>query len=147
MEKILPILPLLAVIIVSGCVSQYQPSATPPAGSGETGTPAETGGATVEFTDQGYSPQTITIKRGETVTWVNKASAPTWPASAFHPTHTAYPGSDIAKCNTPEQEGIFDACAAIPPGGEWSFTFNEVGSWKYHDHLNPKFFGAVNVEG
>ena len=177
-SKALFTLPLLAVIIVSGCVNYEQPSGSqannepqappasagsgqpaanpantePPAPPADAGSatppePAAASGATIEFTDQGFSPKTVTIKVGEKVTWINKASEPTWPASAKHPTHTVYPGSSIAKCGTPEQAKIFDACNGIQPSSSWSFTFNEVGSWAFHDHLNPSFFGMVKVEG
>lgn len=98
------------------------------------------------FTDKGYQPETITIKKGTTVIFVNTAKTPTWPASADHPTHKVYPGSDIAKCGTPEQVNIFDACKGLAENENWTFTFNEVGTWKYHDHLNPSWLGTVVVE-
>lgn len=101
----------------------------------------------VEFTSSGLNPATVTVHQGGTVTWKNMDSRSHWPASAVHPTHTVYPGSGIEKCSTAEQVNIFDACAEIPAGGEWSFTFNEVGEWKYHDHMNvgPPYFGTVKV--
>ncbi len=100
----------------------------------------------ITYTDQGYSPAVVNIKKGDTVVWKNESTKDMWPASALHPTHTVYPGSGIQKCNTAEQPNIFDACAPISPGSVWSFEFNEVGSWKFHDHLFPTRFGTVNVE-
>ncbi len=101
---------------------------------------------TVVYTDSGFSPNLLTVKRGETVTFVNEGSDTFWPASAMHPTHKVYPGSDIEKCGTAEAPKIFDACRGIQPGGSWSFTFDEIGSWNYHNHLNPKNFGKIVVE-
>ncbi|PIN85489.1 MAG: hypothetical protein COV47_01785 [Candidatus Diapherotrites archaeon CG11_big_fil_rev_8_21_14_0_20_37_9] len=101
---------------------------------------------TIEFTETGYVPNELTIKVGDTVTWVNKTQSLTWPASAKHPTHTAYPGSDIQKCGTDEQAGIFDACAGFGEGESYSFTFNEPGEWFYHDHLNASKFGKIIVK-
>ncbi|MDO8655441.1 MAG: hypothetical protein Q7R48_03470 [bacterium] len=98
------------------------------------------------YTDQGYIPASITIKKGDTILWMNEGTKDMWPASAMHPTHTVYPGSGIQKCNTVEQPNIFDACSPIAPGSSWSFKFLEQGSWKFHDHLSPTKFGTINVE-
>ncbi len=105
-----------------------------------------TEGRRVTYTDAGFSPNPLTVKKGETVTFVNESASPFWPASAMHPTHKVYPGSDIGKCGTAEAFKIFDACRGVPVGESWSFTFNEVGSWNYHDHLNTKNFGKIIVE-
>ena len=98
------------------------------------------------YTDEGFSPNPLTVKVGNTVTFRNQGSRPVWPASAMHPTHKVYPGSDIEKCGTADESGIFDACRGIEPGGEWRVTFVEAGNWKYHDHLNTSKFGTIVVE-
>lgn len=89
------------------------------------------GSNTVVLTEHGFSPRELTISAGDTVTFINKRDKYFWPASDFHPTHTAYPE--------------FDAQEALPPGASWSFTFDEPGLHKYHDHLAPFFFGIVRV--
>lgn len=101
---------------------------------------------TIEIKNDGFHPQTITIKSGDTIIFVNKNTASHWPASAVHPTHAAYPGSDIKKCSTTDKETIFDACAPLGAEESWRFTFTEKGFWKYHDHFNPRFTGTVVVE-
>ena len=63
-----------------------------------------------------------------------------WPASAFHPTHKAYPTTGGCLGST------FDACKGVLPGESWSFKFDIAGSWKYHDHLKPIVFGTIVVE-
>ena len=100
---------------------------------------------TVEITANGYEPKSVSIKAGGTVTWVNKVDANHWPASNAHPTHTLYPGSSIQKCNTAPEE-VFDACTSLKNKDTYSFIFTEVGSWKYHDHVNPGLGGVINVE-
>jgi len=100
----------------------------------------------ITYTDAGFSPSPITISKGSSVMFKNESSRDFWPASALHPTHTAYPGSDIKKCDTIEGGNIFDACKRIPPGGEYSFTFSEAGEWGYHDHLRANLFGKVVVQ-
>jgi len=101
---------------------------------------------TIEMSSSGFSPKEITIKKGDTVKFTNVGIESRWPASAMHPTHTAYPGSSISKCNTAEASTIFDACRAYGPGETYSFKFNEVGSWRYHDHRNPSVAGTIIVE-
>lgn len=101
---------------------------------------------TVIITDDGYSPQSLTISSGDKVTWKNEGVQSNWPASAMHPTHKVYPGSDIEKCGSPEEENIFDSCQGLANGGEWSFTFDEVGSWGYHDHLHANLRGTIVVQ-
>lgn len=96
--------------------------------------------------DSGFSPSSIAIQKGEAITFRNEGLQLTWPASAVHPTHTVYPGSDIKKCGTQGQEMIFDACKGLAKGEAWSFTFNSIGSWKYHDHLNVSHYGTIIVE-
>lgn len=104
-------------------------------------------GPTVNITDAGFNPSTLTIKAGETVKFVNSdSSTGHWPASAIHPTHTAYPGSDIEKCGGEEASTIFDACKSLKNGESWSFTFTEKGEWSYHDHLSPGSTGKIIVE-
>src|SRR3989344_4262739 len=100
----------------------------------------------VEITSSGFNPSSLTVKAGTKVTFLNKDSVEHWPASAIHPTHTVYPGSDIKKCGTNEQGNIFDACRGLSEGEAFSFTFNEKGNWKYHDHLNLNSRGEIIVE-
>lgn len=99
----------------------------------------------VEITSSGFNPKILNVKVRDSVTFVNKDSAEHWPASAMHPTHKVYPGSDIEKCNTAEERNIFDSCRGIAQGREYKFTFNEKGSWKYHDHLGSGLMGTINV--
>ncbi|MEK6837097.1 MAG: cupredoxin domain-containing protein, partial [Nanoarchaeota archaeon] len=101
---------------------------------------------TVEITSTGFTPDALTIKAGETVVFVNNDALEHWPASAVHPTHTVYPGSDISKCGSAAAATIFDACKRLDLGDSFNFVFNEKGSWKYHDHLNPSLRGTVVVE-
>lgn len=94
----------------------------------------------VTYTDAGYSPADISIKNGDRIIFQNNSSRAMWTASAFHPSHRAYPttGGCIGSS--------FDACAGIQPGESWAFTFNVSGTWKYHNHLLPAHTGSVVVE-
>ncbi|MDO8511591.1 MAG: cupredoxin domain-containing protein [Nanoarchaeota archaeon] len=94
----------------------------------------------ITITADGFSPKTITVKAGDTVTFFNEDSNQHWPASAMHPTHNVYPES--GGCIGSK----FDACKGLEQGESFSFTFNEKGSWKYHDHLSVSSTGTVVVE-
>lgn len=121
--------------------AEEAPAQTAPAQAEEGTGPAA---HVVEMSSDGFSPSPLTIKAGDTVEFRQVDGSERWPASAFHPTHTAYPGSDINKCGSGEQ--IFDACGAVKEGKSWSFTFGEKGAWNYHDHLNSGKFGTIVVE-
>ena len=68
---------------------------TPPLGEQVQSSPV------VTYTDEGYSPKELTVKKGDIVTFANMSSMPMWTASAMHPTHTVYPGTDIKNCGNP----------------------------------------------
>lgn len=133
---------------------EEQVSADEPANEAATDTNEDTSagdeipveGTVVVYTDGGFEPNSVGVAPGEAVTFVNNSSRSFWPASAVHPTHKAYPGSDIAKCNTDEADSLFDACGSIPPGSSYTFTFDEVGTWNYHNHLRANMTGTVVVQ-
>ncbi len=114
-------------------VPSMAPSAAPPA-------PALAPQQQIQYNGSSFSPKLVTVKKGETVTFVNNGKNPMWVASAMHPTHTVYPTKGGCLGST------FDACRGYEPGSSWSFTFDEVGTWGYHDHLNAGAFGKVVVE-
>jgi len=88
---------------------------------------------TVEMSSAGFSPSSLTINVGDIVVFVAVGGSNRWPASAVHPTHNVYPESTGA---CPIIGGSdFDACGTVATS--YPFTFNEIGSWGYHDHLSP----------
>lgn len=102
-------------------------------------------GVTVTYTDQGFSPKSVTVPAGTTVTFVNQSTGGLWVASAMHPSHAAYSGTSASQ-HCPDTTGTaFDECAAVALGSSYSFTFTKVGSWKYHNHVQATDFGAITV--
>ena len=101
--------------------------------------------ATIRYKDGKYVPDTVHISVGQKVTWINEDQV-FWPAANLHPTHKQYPGSNITKCGTAARDTLFDACEAMGPNAEYSFTFDIVGEWRFHDHINPRAQGTVIVE-
>ncbi len=95
--------------------------------------------ATVTYTDTGFSPASLTIAKGQTVIFQNASSSPMRVASDPHPTHNGYPTTGGCVGST------FDSCMNILPGASWSFKFDYVGSWGYHNHLTPTQKGTIVV--
>ncbi len=85
----------------------------------------------INMTSTGFSPSTVTVKKDTKVTFKNTDSAPHWPASNPHPTHTDLPS--------------FDSLKGISSGGTYTYTFDKVGKWKFHDHLMAPRGGTVTV--
>ncbi len=84
------------------------------------------------ITASGFTPSSVTIHKGETVKFTNTDSSPHWPASNPHPSHTGYAG--------------FDALRPVPPGQSYSFKFERLGKFGFHDHLDPSLGGTVTVQ-
>lgn len=103
----------------------------------ETGEMTEKGGAlvtataTVNYTDSGFTANTITVKPGTTVRFTNLSSRDIWVASSLHPTHQLLPG--------------FDQLKSVAKGGIYDYAFVKVGTWKYHNHMNATDQGTVVV--
>ncbi len=100
----------------------------------------------VEISNEGFNPKEIIIESGDSLRFVAMDAGRHWPASDIHPMHETYPGSSIGKCNSPEEEEIFDACKTLAQGQGYEFRFTEKGTWSFHDHLHPKLTGTVTVE-
>jgi len=134
----LPLFLVITLLFVGGCTSQY--SNQTPANNNV----AQTTNNTIEITPGGFSPSTLTIKKGEVVIFINKSPQPSWPAAAVHPTHSTYDGTSLS-AHCPDGKS-FDACHGLQSDEVYSFTFDKVGTWLYHDHLNPSNTGKIVVE-
>ncbi len=85
----------------------------------------------VELRENGFYPKELTIAKGDIVQFTTTRDKPFWPASNLHPTHTIY--------------SEFDPREPIEPGRSWSFRFDRVGRWQYHDHLFANYTGKITV--
>ena len=85
----------------------------------------------IEFTETGFVPKNMTIAKEDSITFTTARGVSFWPASDLHPTHELY--------------SEFDPKRPIPTNESWSFKFDRVGEWEYHDHLNPLFRGMIVV--
>lgn len=97
---------------------------------------------TVSYSNGGFSPQQTTINSGDTVLFTNNSNHGMWVGSDNHPTHTGYPESTSGDC----LGSSFDSCVEITTGSSWSFVFNSIGSWGYHNHTRVGKTGTVIVQ-
>ena len=72
-----------------------------------------------------FSPKTVTITEGDTVTWVNK-------------------DNDVHQIYATHGEFV---SPILKPNAKYSFTFRAAGTYNYKDELNPKITGTVVVKG
>jgi plastocyanin len=102
-------LPLVALLAFA-CVAS--------AASGE-----RTVSKTVSITATGFSPDQVTIRPGETVTWTNKDTT----------AHEIVSDTGIFKSNR------------LQPGESFSYSFPVESSYSYHDAMKASNTGVVNV--
>jgi len=77
-----------------------------------------------------FSSSTVTIAKGDMVRWINNDSRIRNVSSNVHPLHTLYPPLNLGD---------------VGAGETVSFTFDTVGTYKYHDHLYTEHDGTVIV--
>jgi plastocyanin len=141
-----------ALVIASGAWYWYASSAVQsPASAEEPGAQQDAGGAdaplsaTVTYTaTAGFEPQTVTIKEGGTVTFVNQSGRDMWIGGGPHPDHDSYDGTTRSEHCAPGYAGPapFDECGT---GDSYSFTFTKAGSFHYHNHRLDEDYGTITV--
>jgi plastocyanin len=112
------VLGVIVAVVLVGCGAAAYGSG---GGSKPTSTPAAGGaggsGSSVTIENFAFTPQTLTVKAGTTVTWTNKDGAPHTVTSADSL------GTDAATT------GLFDA--QLGQGQSFSFTFSKPGTYFY----------------
>ena len=114
-------------------------------GAGDVVAAPETVPTAVIYSLGGFSPANVTVKKGAAVMWTNIASGEMWVAVNEHPAHAGYDGTSRKDHCAAGAPASFDQCVASAAGSQWSFTFNKVGTWKYHNHVGESFGGTVTV--
>ena len=85
---------------------------------------------TIVITNYAFYPETLVVKRGTSVTWVNMDPVPHTVDSGTHEKHT----------------GVFSS-GLLGRMESYSFTFNEAGTYVFHCDPHPYMTGKVIVEG
>ncbi len=105
----------LVVVALAGAVGPWF------AASGVAAGPSAKHSVTIEATS--YKPERITVKKGESVTWVNKDPFP----------------------HTVTGAGKFDS-KSIAANGKWTFRTTKTGEFPYICTLHPNMKGTIKVE-
>lgn len=101
---------------------------------------------TITYDGKAFTPPSVTVHVGDTVTFVDASSKPMWVASGVHPSHTVYDGTTREEHCAANYTGPtpFDECQAS--ADDYSFTFTKAGTWPFHDHANATVTGKVIVQ-
>ena len=91
--------------------------------------------STITYTNSGFSPQSLTVKSGDSVSWVNDSNSKVQVGSDNHPTHTA---------NQELTGGQF--IIELAPGESKTVQLDSSGEWGYHNHQQPGETGKIIVE-
>lgn len=122
--------------------ASFQNSPLPTSANGAAGTSVPRAVA-VTFNGSGFSPQSVTVAQGGTVTFAS-TGALMWVASDPYPLQNGYDGTTEQQHCAQGYPGLapFDQCSS---GTSFSFTFDKVGTWGYHDYLEQSAAGTVTV--
>jgi plastocyanin len=94
-------------------------------------TESTTSTATITYSNSGFSPETITVKTGDTVTIKNTSSRTVEFDSDPHPAHTTNTELNVNK---------------VAAGQSETFKVVRTGTFGYHNHLNASETGTIIVQ-
>lgn len=135
MKKIIPIIVIL--VIIAGAIAllthkhdskdtSTNNTKTSTSNNSPTGTSTQPEATNMVTIDNfNFSPSTITVKKGSTVTWTNHDSV----------AHTVQ--------ETDGKDGPMSSNVAT--NQSYSFTYNTVGTFAYHCSIHPDMTGTVTV--
>ncbi len=109
---------LALMLVVTGCGGSS--TATTTVGT----TPSSTGGPQVIMKNIAFVPATLTIKVGQTVTWVNQ---------------------DSVQHDVVANKGEFKS-PLFGQGGTFSHTFTTAGTYAYRCSIHPNMLGTIIVQ-
>nr|WP_320160555.1 cupredoxin family copper-binding protein [uncultured Methanoregula sp.] len=116
---------LILACLFAGCTSY---SSTPGPATTMAVTPAPaTGANTIAIKNFAFSPATLTVKAGTTVTWTN----------ADGTSHTVVSDAGAPSAFT---------SPSIANGASFPFTFTQAGTYPYHCSIHPSMTGTIIVQ-
>src|SRR4029434_4503694 len=114
---------LISKITIAAILSGFSFSAL--AGETKDTDSSGAGGNKIEIKDFVFNPQTITVKSGEKITWINRDEEP----------HTIV-----------SVEKQFKKSSALDTDQEFSITAGPPGTYTYYCSVHPKMTGTIVVE-
>ncbi|HVZ67178.1 MAG TPA: hypothetical protein VG917_02855 [Patescibacteria group bacterium] len=85
----------------------------------------------ISLTKSGFQPKTLTINKGETVSWINKSSESGTVNSDPYPDNNLYRFLNLGE---------------FPPQTTVQAIFNETGTFTYHNQFAPSQTGTIIVK-
>lgn len=86
--------------------------------------------ATIVYSDEGFSPDTVTVKKGDRVRVTNESTIGLQFSSDDHPTHLKQPELNMQ---------------TLEPNQSDTFVVTKVGTWGFHNHLDASKTGTLIV--
>lgn len=124
MVRRFPATAAIAALAITASACSSPPSAAPAASTPQASTPsAPVPGTAVSIDNFAFAPATLTVHRGDTVTWTNHDEEP----------HTVAAG-----------DGSFRS-PGMDANATYSFTFTTPGSYDYICSIHPVMHGTVVV--
>lgn len=139
-KRMVSVLCLMIIVVLGGVlVYFYLARLKPPIAPAPTVPPKVTkpvlpsAEAKVTIGKEGFTPSTVLVKKGSQVTWINTDEEPHQVVSDPHPTHSNLPSLEMDE--------------PLLTNESFTFTFEKVGTFAYHDELNPlDLKGTIIVE-
>jgi plastocyanin len=120
MDRRLIAVAVVVIIVIIAAVAILAMQSPPSGGNNDSGT-----GDSVEIKNIAFSPATLTVANGTTVTWTNNDST----------VHTVT-----------FDNGPFASSGNFGQGQTYSVTFNQVGTFNYHCSIHPNMVAKVIVQ-
>ena len=135
---------VIIIVAVAGAVfyiaHTYRPApfkepAADQTGSGNAAVGATGTSAIVTYSDTGFSPSSLSIGVGTTVTWANQSSHTMWVQKA----------GSAGDCSSAQAKTLLNECQAVSVGGTYSYTFTTLGTFSYFNQEKSTDTGTVVV--
>jgi plastocyanin len=123
------IIVLVSFIALCGCTNNSPPPTTPTSTPSAVKTQVQ-GAQTVNMQNFAFTPATITVPKGTTVTWINQDSA----------NHQI-----LNDATGTLGQGVLFSSNSLPKGASYSFKFDTAGTYPYHCSIHPSMKGTVVV--
>jgi plastocyanin len=137
MKKILPIIGVLLIVgVVVALISNGKkddngkvttPAPTPSTQNNSNANPPSSNTSqanTVSIENMAFTPATLSVKKGTTVTWTN---------------------NDSVEHTVTADNGVGPNSQSLENGKSYSFKFDQVGTFKYHCSIHSSMQGSVEV--
>lgn len=133
MNKKVVIAAVVALIVVTGAVAAYifTQNAASPSKTSSDSADIQSAVATITYTANGFAPETVTVKSGDTVAIKNTSNEELEFESAPHPVHTD---------NTELNVGL------VASGQTLAFKVTTKGEYGIHNHRNAGHTATIIVQ-